>query len=330
MTKVLLSVEETKARIASGEALLIAGDETLLHELPKGEWIGGTIPYFIGDHGGVMTEEKLYVDALPAEMTSFNTRFYDEEHLADIVADEYEHGFSYLIIPAFTTAHKNFAKNVHDFEGVFERPLLGWIAGVALKEIGTRAPQVVDGLSGRWSATEALCLHAHLKENVAAEIGIINPFAQGDGDIITVDRSAFHITEANVNGEHVFLLDYLLSHNKDLRLPLVADYSGAMINVSFKSVDLAAKRVEFFAPLFPNIQYRLAAPLSDYWTVLSRMIAEVGQRPTLTVNCVLNYVHASLEGRHLGGFMGPMPFGEIAYVLLNQSIVYMMLKPTET
>jgi hypothetical protein len=36
---------------------------------------------------------------------------------------------------------------------------------------------------------------------------------------------------------------------------------------------------------------------------------------------VLNYLHGSLEGRRTGALQGPMTFGEIAYQLLNQTLV---------
>jgi hypothetical protein len=39
-------------------------------------------------------------------------------------------------------------------------------------------------------------------------------------------------------------------------------------------------------------------------------------------NCVYNFVHGELEGRHTGTLQGPMTFGEIAYQLLNQTLVH--------
>jgi light-regulated signal transduction histidine kinase (bacteriophytochrome) len=39
----------------------------------------------------------------------------------------------------------------------------------------------------------------------------------------------------------------------------------------------------------------------------------------------LNYVHAGLEGRRTPGFLGPATFGEIAYQLLNQTLVYLRI-----
>lgn len=322
----LLSVEEVVARINAKERVVVAGEEALLRRLPKGDWVGGTIPYFVGVEGGMMSKDKLFVSSLPSEVVSFVTRFYDESELGVLLADEPQHGFSYLIIPAFTAFHKTFAKTISSFPGVYDRPLMGWVAGVELDQIGMHRPKVVDGRTGHWSSTQGLCLHAKLKKDVVAEIGIVNPFTQGTGDIITVDRTAFHARKAFVNGTAVNFAEYLTAHRLDQRLPLVANYSGAMINVSIKSVDLEAKRVDFYAPLFPDVEYRLAAAIDDYEAVFARDVAKIDGEPTLSVNCILNYAYGCLKGHVMGEFIGPITFGEIAYGLLNQTLVYMILR----
>jgi hypothetical protein len=40
-------------------------------------------------------------------------------------------------------------------------------------------------------------------------------------------------------------------------------------------------------------------------------------------NCILNYLYAELEGKQTGNFTGPITFGEVAYQLLNQTMVYL-------
>jgi hypothetical protein len=324
----LLSVEDAVSRIVAGDTLLLAGDEALLRQLPRGDWIAGTIPYFVGDNGGVTTKEKIFATTLPPAVVSFETHFYDVASLPLLIADEPQHGFSFLILPAFTAIHKAFAKNVPNYPGVYERPLMGWVAGVELDKIGTKRPKVVDGRTGTWSENNALCLHACLAENIAAEIGIINPFTQGTGDIITVRRPAFHARFVSVNGQPVEFAQYLKSRNIDVRLPLVADYSGAMVNVSIKSVDARDGRVEFYAPLFPNVEYRMAVPVADYEAAFTREIDKIRALPILSVNCVLNYAYGRLKGHQAGDFVGPITFGEIAYGLLNQTLVYMVLRNT--
>lgn len=48
----LMPVGEAAELIRSGKYLSIAGDEQALKQLPTGNWIGGTIPYFMAEQGG--------------------------------------------------------------------------------------------------------------------------------------------------------------------------------------------------------------------------------------------------------------------------------------
>jgi len=48
----MLSLEEVTEKIIEGKRLLLAGDERLLLQLPAGDWIAGTIPYFMTEEGG--------------------------------------------------------------------------------------------------------------------------------------------------------------------------------------------------------------------------------------------------------------------------------------
>ena len=61
----MYDVIEVKAKIAHGGKLLLAGDESLLRSLPAGNWIGGSIPYFMTEEGGLTTRHKIYVTELP-------------------------------------------------------------------------------------------------------------------------------------------------------------------------------------------------------------------------------------------------------------------------
>lgn len=40
-------------------------------------------------------------------------------------------------------------------------------------------------------------------------------------------------------------------------------------------------------------------------------------------NCILNHLYGQLEGQRTGRFTGPMTFGEIAFLLLKQTLVYL-------
>ena len=64
------SVKQVAALINAGKTLLFAGDEKLLKQLPKGNWIAGTIPYFMDYSGGKFSESDLFITELPGFVIS--------------------------------------------------------------------------------------------------------------------------------------------------------------------------------------------------------------------------------------------------------------------
>lgn len=323
------TVQETEKLIRAGKKLVIAGDERLLASLPRGEWVGGTTPYFMGEDGGVCTHDLLHVSELPDSVLSIQTKYYEASQLHLIPHDYQVSGFTFIVIPAFCEAHHVFAKDCSSWPDVFDRPLVGWIAGVDLEDTGKVTPKVFDGVTGKSSDTKALALHAELPEGVFARACIVNLFKAGQGDVLSFPERGFEVTDCYVNDFKRNFAEYLVEKKIDTRQPLVANYMGAMVNVSIQSVDEAAGKVTLYAPVFPSVEYRVAAPLGDYGTEFNKLV-EAGhiQEPVFACNCLLNYLYAHLEGKKTGHVVGPITFGEIAYMLLNQTLVYLILEET--
>jgi hypothetical protein len=319
----LLSLEEARRLVALGRPLLFAGDEKLLRELPKGKWIGGTIPYFMTSDGGRQTAEQLFVTRLPDFVTGAETRLYEPAALSRIPADYPENGASFIILPAASRAAVTFAQECSSWKGLFNRPLVGWVSGVDLSDLGKVKPKVVDGASLTVAEDAAVVLHAALPPGRLARVDIINLFTQGQGDDITFDTEGFEVSHCFVAGERRNLAQYLIDRHIDTRLPLVADYHGAMVNVAFQTVDAAAGRASFYAPVFRGVTYRLARALpEDYAAAFQKEVAARATSPVFACNCILNYLYGGLEGKTTGGMLGPMTFGEVAYMLLSQTMVY--------
>ena len=57
MQQLLVTPQVAAELILGGATLAIAGDESVLAALPLGNWMGGTIPYFMGQGGGVTTRD---------------------------------------------------------------------------------------------------------------------------------------------------------------------------------------------------------------------------------------------------------------------------------
>ena len=93
-----------------------------------------------------------------------------------------------------------------------------------------------------------------------------------------------------------------------------------MINVSVQEVK--DNEVAFYAPVFKDVEYRFAEPLSDYVSDFRKALP-VSVEPVFACNCILNFLYSELEGKKTEKMEGPITFGEIAYQLLNQTLVYL-------
>ncbi len=321
MAGTMRTLEDAAAILATGAVAVVAASDGLLRQLPKGNWIGGTMRYFMTPEGGLESSDRLLVMELPVERDAVTIRSYGPADLAHIPDDAPEWGFSIVIIPSGSDAHVTYAERAPYFRGLFETPVVGWVSGVRLADLGSVAPLVFDGRTGHPEADRAVALHARLPRTKAARIGIVNLFRGGTGDVITFPAEGLEAGDCLVNGQPANLARHLVEVGADTRLPLVADYAGVAINTSFQSVDAASGVVRFYAPVFSGIEYRLAAPVPDYAAAFAAAVAEVPADAVFACNCILNYVYGELEGRPVGHVVGPMTFGEIAYQLLNQTLV---------
>jgi hypothetical protein len=322
----LYDVIEVKSKIIRGEKLLLAGDESLLKLLPAGNWIGGSIPYFMTEEGGLTTRHKIYVTELPGTVSDISIKVYDPTTLESVYADAAQNGFSVIIMPGSSKTHLEFALHAPHYKDFGHSPLIGWIAGVHLDDLGKVTPKVFNGQTQTMLEDAAVVMHASLQPRQVAEINYVNIFEQGDGDTITFSQDGFSACDAYVNGIKINFADYLTQQNLDLRLPLVADYFGARVNVSFQSVDQAKHEVWFYAPVFAGVSYKHAKPLQDYVRQFTAMLpSHLSKHPAFSCNCILNYLYSELEGRRTGKITGPATFGEVVYQLLNQTVAYLTI-----
>ena len=164
----------------------------------------------------------------------------------------------------------------------------------------------------------------------AGNINIVNMFQQGSGDTITFTEDGFQTVDARINGVRRNFAEYLAENKIDTKLPFVADYSGAMINTSFQDVDKVNGKVSFYAPVFHGVDYKVAAPVTDYVGAFERHLPRsTADAIFFSCNCILNYLYSDLEGKRTGNVTGPITFGEIAYQLLNQTLAYATITNTK-
>ncbi len=327
MKNEMLTVAEASKRIDAGTVMVIAGSEDLLAQLPRGAWIGGTTVYFVTDTGGAVVRDRLFCTSL-SEAIGASPRHVTVEDLPLISKGYHPGGFSMIMVPAFSVAHSDFAVEGQNYPGLFDQPLLGWVTGVHLDEVGTRAPMVFDGATGQGHDEGAMLLHVALPEGASVNLDILNIFAQGDAPELAFSfpEGGFSTRRAVVNGQEVDFAQYISEKGIDTRLPLVANYAGAMVNVSIRSVDVDEGEVAFYAPVLAGVEYRQARALGNYAQAFATSAAGEGLGQ-YSCNCILNYLYGELEGQRTGNFTGPVTFGEIAYILLNQTMVRMDILP---
>lgn len=325
MKKIIHSIETVTELIKKGRILSLAGDEQVLSQLPKGNWVAGTIPYFMTkDKGGVFSQNEIYVDDLTDFAEDFKIKEYDINNYEEIFVNFFENGFTLFIIPAFSEIHQYFAVNNWKIKNLYKNPFVGWISGFDLNSKNPEA-KIYNGLIKESNKDKAIALHVKLPDNKKAGINIVNIFKRDEtGDSIKFITSGFSAKECIINGEKENFADYINSKKIDTKLPIVADYSGIGINVSIKEVDIENGIVHFYAPVFPNRIYKFAEPIENYVTEFKIKVSQIYNEMAFSCNCILNYLYGDLENNKVE-IGGPITFGEIAYCLLNQTLVYMTI-----
>jgi hypothetical protein len=323
----MMDLDTVKAKIQAGEFLAIAADEAILAELPAGNWIGGTIPYFMGDDGGKISREQIFVHSVQGTQSNNPPRItiYDNNSISRIAKDAPAHGFTLLVMPASSDVHLNYAQNAPEFPNMFFTPIVGWISGFHLED--EAKAKVGFGPGGSMLMDQqAVAMHVPLPDTQMANVNIINLFEEGTGPAIEFPTTGFAAGACSVDGNATNFAQYVQEKNIDTRLPLVADYSGIKVNVSIQNVDAANGRVDLYAPVFEGVKYHFAKPVDNYMTEFAD---ELKRNDTTNIafscNCILNFLYSELEGKKTGHITGPITFGEIAYQLLNQTLVYMTL-----
>lgn len=319
----LYNITEASALIEQGRLLVIAGDDSLLRRLPQGNWIGGSNPYLLDADGGKHSRELLYVKDFTGLAEDYSFKLYDAETIEQVATDAYDNGLILLVLPFFTDVHFQFALKAPALPNQYINPLMGWVAGVDFDKVGIDKPAVYA--RGQRYEDKGVALHIQLPPHKVGRVEIVNVYEQGDGDVITFEEDGFFHTHCLVNGERRDLYEYMLAQNSFL--PLVADYTGAKINVGMIKDD-ANRRMIFAAPTFRGVEYRLAKPVEgDYQSrFFEELRKEEGKEIEYSYSCLYNYFNFQLEGKALPGFTGVFTYGEIGYHLLNVTFVYLVIE----
>ena len=329
ISSALISRAELIDKINRGEHLVIAADESMLSDLPSGNWIAGTIPYFMSAQGGTVDRNRIFVHTIEGIAPNRAPRItlYDVNSISRIAQEAPEHGFTIVILPAMSEVHLSYAQKAPEYPNMYFSPIVGWISGVHLDDLGSRSAKVGFGPAGGMLFDQkAVAMHIPMPDYQLATINIVNLFSQGDGPEIKFPKTGFNAADCTINGVAANLADYIKQENIDTRLPLVANYSGVMINVSIQQLDALHHQVNLYAPVFADVAYRFAKPVNNYIESFNQALtASASENIAFSCNCILNFLYSELEGKKTRDITGPITFGEVAYQLLNQTMVYLNL-----
>lgn len=320
MESKLYSVDEVKDFINQGKLMTLAGDEKVLDQLPQGNWIAGTIPYFMDEDAGKFAQDKIFVNVLDDRASNYKVSVHDENNIEDVVKESFDNGYTLIIIPPFQKVHQAFALKAENMDGLYNNPVVGWVAGVDLN--AAAVPKTYYGFNKTKYEDKAVAIHVELPDEYFAQIDIVNIFEPDESSPeIRFFFDTFDALNCLIDGKETNLAEYVDQNKIDTKLPLVADYSGASINVSIKEVDVENGIVSFFAPVFESKVYRFAKPIDNYINRFEDKTIDYVPDNVFSCNCILNYLYGEFEGRKINNIKGPITFGEIGYQLLNQTLV---------
>jgi hypothetical protein len=120
-----------------------------------------------------------------------------------------------------------------------------------------------------------------------------------------------------INGDRFIMLYMCLTFKKGYKWGQVY-YALHVLNIQ--------KKVMYYLPVpysavFEGVAYKFAQPVNDYAARFQTAVDEKEGAPAFACNCILNFLYGELEGKKTGAITGPITFGEIAYQLLNQTMV---------
>lgn len=320
----LMTVASAAELIRRGVAMTVAGDASLLAQLPPGQWIGGTTPYFMTPAGGECRRDQVFVQCLDTSDVTITS--YDRHTLNNVLEDAPENGYSIIVLPAGSSVLEVYAHHAPDFPEMFIKPIVGWVSGVHLDDLGRESAAVFDGIRSEPQADRAVVMHVRLPEGLSAIAHTVNLFEAGDGPELMFHETSDMVEACLIDGSPGTLAEAVQAHAGDRKLPLVANYCGAMVNVSIQAIDEQTGTVTLYAPVFAGVGYRFAKPVEDYPAAFLAAMPDSSGELVFGCNCILNYLHSELNGKKTADLTGPITFGEVAYQLMNQTAVFLTVE----
>jgi len=332
MTQGFFTVDQVNAMIKNGDKLLLSGDAALLSQLYKGDWIGGSCSRFV-EKGKTLatTREKIFVHNVTNVAANIKISVYEASNVSSIYDDAYDNGFSVLIMPFFSEVWGEYGVNCSNYSNFANRAVCGWVAVTPLYSDYEKNDEslVFSGKSGLSFKNSGVVMHIGLPADKYAEIHVFSPFKPSDDDVIVFEENGQQFEFALVNGVKKSIRQYLIDRKIDRsvdagagsRKCLAGDYAGFIMNVAIAHESEAdeQKYVSFAAPIYKDIQYRIANMDNMSYEEEKKSLND---NVVCSFTCITNSAHPEIYSKNLTQMNGPFTYGEIAYFLLNHATVY--------
>lgn len=323
MERKLYTKQEVIKFISEEKKMVLSASENMLDQLPKGDWIGGTSPYFMDIDGGKITKEKIFVDDLTGVAIDFKIETYDKDNIKNIALNSFKNGFTVLIIPLDSEVGNEFGINSLTYDKIFDNPIVGHVAGFDIAKAGEESPKVYNGQSNEKITNNGVAIHIELPENKVARVEILNLFSiDKSSPEIKFPKNSFTQSECSINGKKENIAEFFNKINHKEGTPIISDCNGAIINRDVREINLEKKEVTFYTPIYHDDVYYLSNKIDDFQKSFDENLKTENVNIPYSCVCVSYYFNANLENKKIQT-EGVFAFGEIAFQLLNQTLVFL-------
>lgn len=308
--------------IGARRVLLLSGSEKMLSNLPQGKWISGTAPYFM-DGVGKISDDMIYVDDLTEYAADVRIEALDETNIDQVAKHGFDNGFSVIILPIDSEVYFSFANNSLQYERIFDNPIVGYVACCKLEDYGKVHPATGIGTTSALTTSKAAVMHVKLPVGMIARTEIMNfDTIDTSTPALKFPKTSFVQSDCLIDGKPGNIAEYLESVKQRIgRYPqLITNMNGALVNRDTKCVDLAKGEAAFFSPAYEGDEYRIVKPNPNYQKAFNDALSAKQDKIAVCFSCTSYFMFGEFEGKHVD-INGVYAFGEIAYQLLNKTIV---------
>ncbi|MCQ2251815.1 MAG: hypothetical protein MJZ61_00040 [Bacteroidales bacterium] len=309
--------------INAGRVMLLSGSEKALEGLPKGNWIAGTTPYFM-DTVGKVSEDKIFVDDFTLIAKDSKLEIFDKNNIKDIAKKGFANGFIVTTMPIDSEVLAEFANHSLEYDDIYNNPLVGFVSCCLFDDFGKVKTYSGTGIDGKLYNDKAVALYVELPEYLAARCEIMN-FDTIDENTskVVFPKTSFVQSDCLIDGKPGNISDYfenVVKAKLGRYTQMITSQNGALINRDPRVVNTETGETSFFSPVYAGDEYYLVKNGSDYFKMFNDTLKAKKSDVVSCLSCISYYFGGNFEGRSICK-NGVYAFGEIAYQLLNKTIV---------